>query len=303
MSIDQKKKRFLVLLIPVILLTVMAWYSGGCSSLYYFPDNRSYYDPEEFSFEYESDFLKVQDDERIHFWYFPSQTKQTKAVVLHFHGNAQNISSHFLLSAWLVRYGFDVMIFDYRGYGKSDGTPSPENTYQDALVALSEASGRAYEKGVPLIILGQSLGGAVALRAIVDSDARNEVALFVADSTFPSYRRIVERKASEILFAPLAPFVSFFFSNRRSPEETINEISPIPVLVMHSSMDPVVGYENGKDLYQSLGPPRRFYRIPDAGHLSWSRDGQSVTDQMLIDTMNRALQAHRNGTSPFDITE
>ncbi len=258
-----------------------------------------FYDPASLGYKFESSFLEVEEGERINFWYFPSESGKTRAVVLHFHGNAQNISTHFLMSAWLVRHDYDVMIFDYRGYGASDGSPSPDNTYQDGLAALQEAQNRAQQLGVPIIVLGQSLGGAIALRATVDFEARDNVALFVADSTFPSYRGIVRRKAERLLFFPLSSLVPYFFSNARSPEEFLNKLSPIPVLVMHSQQDPVVEYENGVELYESLAPPREFHEIAAPGHMAWSEHGRSETDKILLEYMDRALKAYGNSSDPF----
>lgn len=275
------------------------FFAGGCSSLYYYPEKRSYYDPETLGYRYESGYLESEPGEKIHYWYFPAEDRPASAVVLHFHGNAQNISTHFLMSAWMVRHGYDVMVFDYRGYGRSDGNPSPENTYRDALAALEHAGRKAREQSVPLIILGQSLGGAVALRAIVDSSTRSQVALFVADSTFPSYRGIVELKARNLLFFPLSTAISFLFSNSRSPEYVLEDLSPIPVLVMHSSEDPVVEYENGERLYRALKPPRHFLQISVPGHMSWSEHGRSETDRALLRFMKRAVTVYGSEEDPF----
>ncbi|MCB1169124.1 MAG: alpha/beta fold hydrolase [Leptospiraceae bacterium] len=297
---NRNGRKLQLLLLGILLLCLATMITGGCSSVYYYPESRQFYDPAALSYEYESGFLEVEDGEKIHYWYFPSEVRPARAVVLHFHGNAQNISSHFLMSAWLVRFGYDVMIFDYRGYGESDGEPSPENTYRDALAALGEARARANKKSIPIIVFAQSLGGAVALRAIVDSPARRDVALFVADSTFPSYRGIVELKARNILFFPLSTVISWFFSNNRSPEDVLADIAPIPVLVMHSKQDPIVEYENGVQLYDGLMPPRKFLEIPTGGHLAWGEYGRSETDQMLLKIMDGALRAYGSDSDPFE---
>lgn len=272
---------------------------SGCHSLYYYPDSRTYYDPREFSYEYESHFIPVNADQKMHYWYFPAEQKP-RALVLHFHGNAQNISTHFLASAWLSNFGYDVMIFDYRGYGQSDGSPSPENTYLDGLAALKEANRIASEKGIPLVVLAQSLGGAVALRAVADSEAKPNIALLVADSTFPSYRGIVRRKARDLLFYPLSELIALFFSNSRSPEDALDRIPPVPVLVMHSRQDPVVEFANGEELFQRLEPPKFFLEVDEPGHMSWSNQGRSATDRIFLDFLDRAIKAHEEtGVSPF----
>lgn len=269
--------------------------------MYYYPDQRTYYDPEALGYEYTSHDISVTENDSINYWYFPSESERTRAVVLHFHGNAQNISSHFLLSAWLVRHDYDVMIFDYRGYGASTGKPSPENTYHDGLAALKEAHRRAQSKNVPLIVFAQSLGGAVALRALVDFGDTEDVALVVADSTFYSYKSIVRKKARKLLFYPLSSFVALFFSNEKSPSEALPRKDDFPVLVMHSRNDPVVEFENGRELFEALKPPRKFHEIESSGHLSWSEHGRSSTDRILLDYLDAAVKSYGAGDpDPFE---
>ena len=291
--------RMISILMFLSLAAAYLLYAGGCSSLYYYPDSVRYQDPRVNGFEYESGFLEVEKGQKVHYWYFPSRGGPAKAVVLHFHGNAQNISSHYSLSSWMANYGYDVMIFDYRGYGQSDGKPDPESTYLDGLAALKEVSRRAESMDVPIIVFAQSLGGAVALRAIVDFPDKQRVALLVDDRTFASYRGIVERKARRILFSPLSVIVSCFFSNAKSPEHVLSNIAPIPVLVMHSRTDGVVEYVNGEEVFSGLKDPRHFYEIPYGGHLGWSSGGSSGVDRDLLEIMKLAVDVYGTGENPF----
>ncbi|MBI38068.1 MAG: hypothetical protein CMF59_00595 [Leptospiraceae bacterium] len=191
-----------------------------------------------------------------------------------------------------------MLIFDYRGSGRSDGNPNLENTYKDALAILTKANKRSRKNGISVFILAQSPGGAIVLRAIVDSEAHSNVALIIADSTFPSYRDLVERKARDLTFFQLSTLISLFFSNRKSPKETLSRIAPAPVLDMHSTDDPVVDFEHGQDLFDSLDSPRELYRIQVYGHLGWSNMGKSDRDQTILSYMTHARRAFSE-PSPF----
>src|SRR5690606_22141072 len=112
-------------------------------------------------------FFKAKNGNQLFGWYFKNRKGVSpKATVVFFHGNAENLSSHYLSLAWLVDYPYDFFIFDYQGYGRSHGDPSPQKTVEDGIAALELMNERA--PGRPLIVFGQSLGGAIALRTVVE---------------------------------------------------------------------------------------------------------------------------------------
>lgn len=268
--------------VPAVLATIMLF---RCSSLYYYPDQVEYSKPEEYG-PFESLSIDVE-GASLDGWYFPSAKSPTRAVVLQFHGNAQNISSHAALGVWLTQFGYDFMTYDYRGFGKSEGSPDPKRNYEDALIVLKMADDRAREKGVPLIILGQSLGGAIALRALADFDQSN-VGLIIADSTFASYDSMV-RNAIRNTVGSWLTFLAFFFDDEYSPIHTLDQVSRLPLLVIHSRFDPVVPFSEGRSIYENWQGRKELWALEVDGHLSWSNYGSGKTDQRLVDFLDRML--------------
>jgi pimeloyl-ACP methyl ester carboxylesterase len=292
----------------------------GCSSLYYYPDDYIYADPSEFAPGYTSDYVIVDGNVKLHYWFFPARGRlpgpqmeeptsalsapdsdrsgaesessgnAARARVLQFHGNAQNISSHFFLGVWLIDHGFEFFTYDYRGYGKSDGSPSPEVNYQDALVIIRKNLKEVQERGIPLIILGQSMGGAIALRAIADLEEaeKDSIALVIADSTFPSFYNLVYENTSKMLFWPLDAWVAAMFDDEYSPAPFIPE-QGLPLLVIHSVDDPVVPFSHGKVIYDGWGGPRWLWEIQRPGHIGWSDGGRSETDQRLLEFLDSEI--------------
>jgi len=206
---------------------------------------------------------------KIHIWRIPSKTRLPFGSLIHFHGNAQNMSAHFLFSFWIHYFGFDLILFDYSGYGKSEGSPSRQQSILDGLAVTRWAS-EDLEDSRPLFILGQSLGGAIAVSVLTSEGSRfkdsNPVQAMVLDSTFASYRSLARKKLSEFwLTWPLQFPLSFLISDNFSPADSMEKLN-IPVLAFHSNQDPVVPFGEGMSLYKGLGKPPQIEILEKQGH-------------------------------------
>jgi len=113
--------------------------------------------------------------------------------VIHFHGNAQNMSAHFGFVSWLPAQGFNLFVFDYRGYGTSAGKADREGVFEDSLAALDYIAARPGVDRNRFAGAGQSLGGANAI-AVVGSRPHSGIRAVVIESAFSSYREIVRDK-------------------------------------------------------------------------------------------------------------
>jgi fermentation-respiration switch protein FrsA (DUF1100 family) len=184
------------------------------------------------------------------------------------------MSSHFASLAWILQYGYDYLIFDYRGYWKTEGKPSPENTVKDGITVLKYA--RDHAPGTPLVIFAQSLGGAIALRSYID--AKNEIParLVVIDSSFASYksvgRDVLSRSWLTWIFQPLA---SVLLSDQWAPGKRVREVSPTPLLVMHGDLDQVISFKQGEKLFEAAAEPKEFWKIEGGYHTDafWRHKG------------------------------
>lgn len=242
----------------------------ACNSLFYHPDKISYSLPEQIAPNYMEHRIPVgAQGENLHAWHFRTG-KVKKGTVLHFHGNAQNMSAHVFFVAWLLDEGYDLVTFDYRGYGKSDGEVNRANTVQDGVSVLKWAAANIESEN--LIVVGQSLGGAVALVAVAKSEVR-AVKKLVLDSTFHSYRKLAQRKlASFYLTWPLQWPLSFLVTDSYSPRASLDKFkeASLPIFIVHDDQDPVVPYSEGEqlanDLKSLLGSQVHFRTESSKGH-------------------------------------
>ncbi|WP_186644088.1 alpha/beta hydrolase [Fluviispira vulneris] len=253
-----KAKTFIQLFLFAIFLT-------GCNNLFYYPDSVIQITPDRLNLAFTDFTIKTADNEELHGWKIKAKGQIPIATILHFHGNAQNITTHFMYCAWLAENGFDVIEFDYRGYGKSTGEASRTGIYQDSVSFLQWAYENSRTKDN--FIIAQSLGGAVVIPAFADNE-KNNVQAIILDSTFASYRGIARQKLASIwLTWPLQWPLSFLVSDNLSPIDYIKNVH-VPLVFIHSKNDNVVPFESGKELFDTALEPKEFWDVEWDGHVS-----------------------------------
>ncbi|WP_165931713.1 alpha/beta hydrolase [Pseudobacteriovorax antillogorgiicola] len=235
----------------------------GCNHLFYYPDNHVYFNPETSPLKFESGFIKTDDGEQIHYWDFAPQPDSYRGTILHFHGNAQNMSSHMFFVVWLIEFGYRVVTFDYRGYGQSSGHPSPAGLVKDGQAMIRWLCKNARS---PLTVIGQSLGGAVAMPSITSVESHC-IQNLVLESTFASYRDMARDKlASFFLTWPFQYPLSLLVNDDWAAIHTIHEIE-VPTLVIHGESDPVVPFKFGQEIFDRLTmAEKEIWPMPEAGH-------------------------------------
>ena len=211
--------------------------------------------------------FKSADGTELTGMWFPARAPLSKGVIVQFHGNGENMTSHYHFVYWLALEGYDVFVLDYRGYGASGGKKSLSGAVEDGVAALRVARGRAGGARERLVVLGQSLGGAVAL-ASLDRDGGEGVRGVVLDSTFASYRGVAQDKlATWWLTWPLQwPLSRLLISDRWAPRRLIARRRPVPLLVLHSLGDPIVPYAQGRALFDAAPGPKEFWKLDSSGH-------------------------------------
>ena len=218
----------------------------------YFPSRAHDATPKALGLSFENVDLTAEDGVRLHGWFLP--VPNPRWTVLLSHGNGGNIS-HRLDRALLLqaRLGASVFLYDYRGYGQSDGSPDEDGTYRDARAAYRWLVRDGKTRADRLVLFGESLGAAVALDLAVAEPA----AALVLESPFTS----VPDMARTTIFAPLAPFVRTRYDNMAK----IGRLR-MPLLVLHGDRDGVVPFPLGRRLFEAAPEPKRFYAIPGADH-------------------------------------
>jgi len=240
--------------------------AAGCSGLFFYPSRDLRPNPAVMLYAPDDVCFMADDGVILQGWFFPAANSRGSVLVLH--GNADNISSHVNGVLWLVPAGFNVFIFDYRGYGASEGTPSLEGVQRDAEAALAELLKLPGVDPQRIVVLGQSLGGTIAVNLAATSPLRQHVRLLVVDSAFASHRMIAREKLSQSCITwPLQYPLSFLVSDKFSPVDRIGEVSPIPVLILHGLDDPIVPLRHGRLLYAASREPRELWLSARPGHV------------------------------------
>jgi fermentation-respiration switch protein FrsA (DUF1100 family) len=228
------------------------------SHLIYFPRREHVGTPADAGLVYESVQIHTADGLALHAWFVPA--REQRAVLLYFHGNGGNISHRLEALHQFHRLGLSTLIVDYRGYGQSEGEPTEQGTYLDAAAAWRYLTVDRGVRPEEVILLGRSLGGAIASRLATEVSPR----ALVIESTFTS---IPDRGSELYPYFPVRFLSRFHY-------DTITNLPKVncPVLVVHSPEDEIVPFHHGQRLFDAAKQPKEFLQI-EGGH----NDGNLVS--------------------------
>lgn len=225
--------------------------------LYFMQDRMLFYpsrtfetSPEQAGLRYKSVRIAVNDNEEIHAWYFDAASNGRVAdparTIIFCHGNAGNISHRLETVEFWLRLGANVLLFDYRGYGQSDGRPSEKGLYEDVAAAYDWLVDNGKADPSSIVAFGRSLGGAVA----VDLASRRDCSGLMVESSFSS---LVDMGRHMFPFFPVKLLLKYDF-------DSISKIRNLncAVVITHSPDDDMIPYEQSKRLYDAAADPRKF---------------------------------------------
>lgn len=272
-------------------VTFFSFLLSGCMTLFYYPSRQNFFEPLRVGLLQEEVDFQSSSGDAIHAWWFNSTVKPAKGTIVFFHGNAENISSHFASLAWLPKEGYSYLIFDYPGFGRSSGKPTPKNTMEAGKAAIEWVHNHK-DQG-PLIIIGQSLGGNIALKSLLDLNGKFPLKAIVIDCSFPSYQKIAAKKLSGSWVTWLLQPLAYVLVSDAYAPKNIDRLAPTPLLVIHGQKDVTVEPEFGDQIYDQAGEPKQIWKIPDGTHGStfWSHD--RIYQAKLVDyfsSLNGALK-------------
>jgi fermentation-respiration switch protein FrsA (DUF1100 family) len=284
-------------LLALGLATLLATTTGCVERLFFQPDQQVYTTPAQFGLSAQDLYFNAPDGSRLHGWWLPAQLApgaQAKGTVLHLHGNAANVSNHLPAVAWLPAQGWHVLTFDYRGFGQSQGRPTLDGVVEDAQAALNALRQQPGVDPKRIVVFGQSLGGATALRLLAQDSAG--VVGAVIDSAFASYRGIArEAAAKSALLGAVAPAgVKLLPGPEKDPVTAAAKVS-VPTLLIHGTADRIVDHQNSYQLavaLNALSPPDRppeVLELRDGQHIEAMR--RPEIRSAVLERMNAWLRA------------
>ncbi|WP_162955543.1 alpha/beta hydrolase, partial [Pseudomonas aeruginosa] len=223
------------LLIPLLVLGAL--FLGGCSSLLFYPEPVVQITPARAGLEYRDVTLTTADGVRLRAWWLPAKKGvPVKGTVLYLHGNGGNLSWHLGGTWWLPAEGYQVLMLDYRGYGQSEGQPGLPEVYRDIDAAFAWLDQAPEVKGTERVLLGQSLGGALAIHYLVEHPQRQgQFKALVFDGVPASYRGIARHMLDgSWLTWPLQVPLSWLVPDDDSAIHSVARLSGAPMLFFHS---------------------------------------------------------------------
>ena len=263
-----KKIMNVVIILLIFYLAFLVTIYFMQDRMLYFPDREISQTPKDIGLEYEEVSLQTKDNVTVSGWYIPAEHE--KGVLLFCHGNAGNISHRLESISIFHNLGLSVLIFDYRGYGKSEGKPSEKGTCLDAESAWNYLVEVKHKSPDRIIVFGRSLGAAVA----ADTALKKIPAGLILESGFLS---VPEMGKKHYPWIPVKYLSKFHYS-------TIDKIQSItcPKLVIHSPDDEIVPFEHGKSLFEKAVQPKEFLKIK-GGH----NEGFLISGDLYIEGLRK----------------
>jgi fermentation-respiration switch protein FrsA (DUF1100 family) len=241
-------------------------------SFIFFPDRRVGPPPA----GVEERWIVTEDGRRLHAWYVPA--RGSGPMLLWSHGNAGNIDSRRDVLLALAARGLGVLAYDYRGYGRSDGSPSERGVYLDATAAFDSEVARGTDS-TTIVCFGESVGGAVSIEVAT----RRRCGAVIVVSTFTRLADVARRH-----YGPLGSIAG----NRFDSLGRISRVSA-PILVAHGDQDEIVPFELGERLFAAAPGPKRFFRVSGADHNDAL--GRAVLLDAIAQFAREAVAGRRRG--------
>lgn len=242
---------------------------SGCSGVLFFPSKHVPLTPRELGLLYDDVDFASTDGTKLHGWFLHARPvgPEPPPTVVFLHGNAGNVANHLGGAAWLPGQGFQVFLFDYRGFGLSDGEPDVESVHHDAVAAIRTTAARDDVDRDRLVVIGQSIGGAIALGAVASLDGDVPVRALVVDSAPSDFRGIAREKLASFWLTWLFQYpLAWTVPAEPRPLDAAAALSGRPLLFVHGDRDSIVPARHSFEL-AAANPGAELLLVPGADHV------------------------------------
>ncbi|MBE9559804.1 MAG: alpha/beta hydrolase [Proteobacteria bacterium] len=268
-------------MISRLCILIALFFLSACSSFLFVPIKPLPITPDGAELIYEDQFIETDDGLQLHGWKIFADTSKRDGKkignLLFFHGNGDNVSTQLPNTFWLAKEGYELYVYDYRGYGQSQGEPELDATILDMELMIKHSVEQLAEDE-KLIVMGHSLGGSMATYVVAHSAYRSRIQALITVEAFSDYHDVTQDVLSKSwLFWLFQWPLSFTVSNAYSPVEAIGLVSPIPVCIIHSENDEMIPMYHADRLFAAAREPKVFKQI-DSNHsnILLSRDNRQV---------------------------
>ena len=248
-------QKITIRLSAVILL---CYFLTACTSLIFRP--QSHYDAlsKEIDTVKQDIYFKSQDGTKLHGWYLPSTQDSTKPkkTILYLHGTTKNISRHLGFVSWLPEKGYEVYIFDYRGYGKSEGEAHMEGVLSDIDAAIHFVVSKK-ANNQKIVVMGHSLGASMGIYALNQYEKKNQIESFIVLSAFSDYQQVTRDFLDNYWFSWLFQWpLSLTINNDYRPLDYVATLGPVETYFLHGANDEIIRPYHSEVLYKAAQQPK-----------------------------------------------
>ena len=230
---------------------------NGGNALFYFPTGDIAETPATWGWKFENVWFPSVDGARLHGWFLPTTGKRAKGTVVFSHGNAGALGHHLGFVTWLLPAGYNVLMYDYRGFGSSSGTITRGGLIEDVGAAFDYVKTRRDVDPNRLVSFGHSLGGAKSIVALGEKPVPG-VRAVISDAGFASYREMADVMAGNVGVSVV--------TDENSPKDWVAKLSPVPILFIHGTADEVVPFAQGRQLFDAAQEPKTFFPVSGGHH-------------------------------------
>lgn len=240
---------------------------NGGNSLFYFPTSDPQTTPETWGSRYDDVWFNSKDGTKLHGWFLPASRQPARGTVVFSHGNAGAMGHHLGFVMWLLPEGYNVFLYDYRGFGSSAGRIQRHGLIEDVHAAFDYVKTRPEVDRGRLISLGHSLGGAKSITALAEQPVPG-VRAVISDAGFASYRGMADVMAGKVGINVV--------TDEWAPKDWVSKIAPLPLLVIHGTADEVVPLAQGRQLFAAAAMPKTMFTVEGGGHGNslWRNNGE-----------------------------
>jgi uncharacterized protein len=265
-----------LLVVGLGLLVLVRWLEPRMA---FFPSAGETTTPAEFGVPFAPATIATADGERLRAWMLKASSP--RAQVVYFHGNGGNLAMWAPILSDLARHGFDVLAFDYRGYGLSTGRPTEAGLYRDADAVVDHVVAQL-SGSRPIVYWGRSLGTAVAAYAA----SRKAPDGIVLEAGFPDALAVVRT-------SPVLALLSVFSTYRFATAEWLDRVQA-PALVIHGDADQVIPFKFGRALFERLKGAKTFVTIRGGDH----NDAKPIDERLYWDAVDAFMRTIEKPATP-----